>query len=238
MTNPINLQIIDAIETKLGIIRAANGFNTDIGETVLRARTNKPETELPCCIIWPQGEKPGGTYGSGNIAWTVKIEGQVEYGSADIITLGAQMKADIIEAMAGYAFTRPFNSGGTSEIIVGDTIVGATSTTTGYVMGVSLSSGSWAGGDAVGSFTIRRKTGRFTDSENLDIQGGLANQATITGSQTTIKPIESTTNSLASMITYSGGGVDDYPLSGTILGVQATFTIEYKHRVGNPYEQE
>ena len=74
----------------------------------------------------------------------------------------------------------PFTSGGTTEIEVGDTIVGATSGAEAPVKQVLLSSGTWAGGDAAGFilFDEISKTGTF-ESENLDV-GATLNLATVT----------------------------------------------------------
>ena len=71
----------------------------------------------------------------------------------------------------------PFSSGGTNEIQVGDTIVGATSGARARVKQVMLYSGSWAGGDAAGFLELEEGslTGTFgseavyaTDSSALD----------------------------------------------------------------------
>jgi hypothetical protein len=48
----------------------------------------------------------------------------------------------------------PFSSGGTNQISPGDKIVGATSGASAIVEEVLLASGSWAGGDAAGFFTV------------------------------------------------------------------------------------
>lgn len=72
----------------------------------------------------------------------------------------------------------PFSSGGTAEIKTGDTIVGATSGATAIVTEVVLSSGTWAGGDAAGFFSVRSLTGTF-GSENVKVGAG-TNDATVT----------------------------------------------------------
>lgn len=76
-----------------------------------------------------------------------------------------------------------FTSGGTRAIVAGDTITGATSGETAIVTAVSdLSSGTWAGGDAAGTLTLRTKSGTF-QSENLNVTtadgASSANSATI-----------------------------------------------------------
>lgn len=70
-----------------------------------------------------------------------------------------------------------FTSGGTTEIVPGDWIVGATSAARAEVVLVTLTSGTWAGGDAAGTFRIRSQNGTF-QSENVKVAAG-TNDATI-----------------------------------------------------------
>lgn len=77
------------------------------------------------------------------------------------------------------AWPMEFTSGGTDVPAVGDTVVGATSSDTGEITKISLSSGSWAGGDAAGTLWLRKVTGEF-QGENLDIDDrSITNFATI-----------------------------------------------------------
>lgn len=83
-----------------------------------------------------------------------------------------------------------FNSGGTYEVKVGDTVTGATSGATGVVNAIDLTSGAWAGGDATGTFTIRWTSDptRFSAGpgfEDLNVGTNL-NVATTTSQETTI----------------------------------------------------
>jgi len=70
----------------------------------------------------------------------------------------------------GHPKTRqlPFTSGGTTEILMGHEIKGATSGATARVLGVLTDTGTWAGGDAAGWIFIDQasKVGTFT-SENV-----------------------------------------------------------------------
>lgn len=75
--------------------------------------------------------------------------------------------------------TVAFTSGGTYEIRPGDTVTGATSAKTAVVLGVRLTSGTFAGGDAAGTLFLRSPSGAF-QSENLDV-GANTNVATIGG---------------------------------------------------------
>ena len=63
--------------------------------------------------------------------------------------------------------TIAFTSGGTAEVRPGYTLTGATSAATCIVMGVRVTSGTWAGGDAAGSLFVRSDSGTF-QSENLN----------------------------------------------------------------------
>jgi len=81
------------------------------------------------------------------------------------------------------ARTIAFTSGGTAEVTVGMTVTGATSGATAKIDSVILSSGSWAGGTAAGTFNIHTQTGTF-QAENLNVTGTQDNIATVAGNST------------------------------------------------------
>ena len=77
---------------------------------------------------------------------------------------------------------------GSSEPSVGDVLVGATSTDYGTVVLVTLESGAWADGDAVGTIELSTLSGVdqdklevFEDNENINISGGTENVLTANG---------------------------------------------------------
>jgi len=70
-----------------------------------------------------------------------------------------------------------FTSGGTYTVSPGDTITGATGAATAIVEKVTLSSGTWAGGDAAGTLSVYGQSGTF-EAENLNV-GSNSNVATI-----------------------------------------------------------
>jgi hypothetical protein len=72
-----------------------------------------------------------------------------------------------------------FTSGGTHEVLAGDTLTGATSGATCLVVDVVLNTGTWASGTAAGYFGISTVTGQFV-SENLN-EGVNSAVCTITG---------------------------------------------------------
>ena len=84
-------------------------------------------------------------------------------------------------------YTMGFNSGGVTEIVEGDTIVGATSAATAVVERVVLQSGTWAGGDAAGYFAVSGVAGNFT-GENLNVGGVNLATSTNTYQATTLLP--------------------------------------------------
>lgn len=67
--------------------------------------------------------------------------------------------------------TVAFTSGGTTEIKVGDWIVGATSSAKACVVSIVLTSGTWAGGNAAGTFRVKNQHGTF-QSENVKVAAG------------------------------------------------------------------
>lgn len=73
-----------------------------------------------------------------------------------------------------------FDSGGTTEIVDGDVVVGSTSGSQGTVNGAPVvASGSWAGNNAAGTMLLRNITGSF-QNEALTVLGSAAT-ATATG---------------------------------------------------------
>jgi hypothetical protein len=68
--------------------------------------------------------------------------------------------------------TLQFTGGVThAEIVVGDTINGVSSGASAIVTRVTLSSGSWANGNAAGTLYLRAISGTFTDGENIIVEG-------------------------------------------------------------------
>jgi hypothetical protein len=91
---------------------------------------------------------------------------------------------EAVDASASGEYTRTFTSGGTYEIVPGDTVTGATSAATARVVAVSLSGGTWAGGDAAGTLTVDTHSGTFV-AENLNVGANL-NVATIAGAMSAV----------------------------------------------------
>lgn len=61
-----------------------------------------------------------------------------------------------------------FDSGGTTELLLDTKISGATSSATGIIRFVEVTSGTWAGGDAAGWIYFEKTTGTFQNNENIN----------------------------------------------------------------------
>lgn len=73
-----------------------------------------------------------------------------------------------------------YTSGGTHELVVGDTVTGETGGATGYIEHITLTSGTWAGGDAAGTIYLTTRNATAFQAETLKDNGNL-NCASIGG---------------------------------------------------------
>ena len=81
------------------------------------------------------------------------------------------------DASAPGTRTLAYNSGGTYEVMPGDTLTGNTSAATAVVVSCGLTSGAWATSDAAGTFTLQEQVGTFLTGETFSV-GGNSNVAT------------------------------------------------------------
>lgn len=77
MTDTIREQIIRKIVTRLAVITAAGGYNTDIGENVQRGRMKLDMSEVPACVVFPLPEEAERRYGKVICRMPVKVEGML-----------------------------------------------------------------------------------------------------------------------------------------------------------------
>ncbi len=236
MADTIREQIISAIETKVAEVLTAKGYNTGIGANVFRALARLDPDDAPCIVIWPGEEAVDSESRDHAVTMNVHVEGFKEYGDSNPSEVYEAILGDLIDAVVGRKWTLPFTAGA-EEIEAGDSIEGQTSGATALVEAVSVSSGSWAGGDAAGNLTLRRKSGTFS-SETLDIVGGAVGAADTTGVSGTTGPEASACGDLADDIRYAGSGGEPGTEAGdTITGVSAVFEIRYRTAIGDPYTQ-
>ena len=57
MSDTIRKQIIAAIVSRLAVITVANGYETDIGGNVEKAKTKFATTDPPLCVVFPGVEE-------------------------------------------------------------------------------------------------------------------------------------------------------------------------------------
>lgn len=112
----------------------------------------------------------------------------IEMSAAGGVLVNAIMATNQTSVAATDSRYIAFTSGGTTEIAVGNTITGDTSGATALVTTVTVDSGSWAAGDAAGSFIIRNQSGSF-QAENLNV-GASTNLATVTSNSVAAQPAQ------------------------------------------------
>ncbi|GAH16508.1 unnamed protein product, partial [marine sediment metagenome] len=141
-------------------ILISNGYNTNGGLKVDKALPSEAEEVLPMdrIAVWPGQEEREGDYASGRLVMPVAVEYIALLGYQNVVEAMEAALGDLIEALTGDVWVIDFTNG-QNEPSVGDTLVGQTSTATGYIQSVGVSSGAWATNDAAGTFTFRRAVG-------------------------------------------------------------------------------
>jgi len=230
----IREQIISALVTRLAHITTAHGYATGIGANALRCVQVPAESQLDYVAAWPRAEESVRKYGKNTCTMPVKIEAAALFGATDPSIVMEQLLGDVIECLTAVTWTLAFTAGAT-EITVGQTIIGGTSLAAAYVAGITITSGSFAGGDAAGSLTLRRLTGTFV-AEDLKVSGSKV--AETAGTIVAATAVTSATGGLADDIAYTAGGPENYPAPGDLVcGVSVMITVIYKTVAGNPFAQ-
>jgi len=235
-TNTIRERIIAAIVIRLGAVLTTKGFNLSSGANVTRASNNLDPDLIPCLNVIPQTEEVVQIASGNQHSMIIKIESAAAHGTTNPSVIAEQLLGDMIEAMTAVAWTLSFTSGGTYEPKVGDVVTGATGGATATIEAIAVGSGTWAGGDAAGTFTLRRLDGLF-QVENLNV-GATLNVATIAGAPSGSKAVALVTGGLAEGVRYIEGGPTEYPdEDDTLTGCSAFFQVNYSTKVGDPYNQ-
>ncbi len=238
MTDSIREQIFTAFGLRLTEITKLNQYNTDIGNEVLRSHLPPVTFEIVPCVGFHVDEEDSLELYAANQKKEVQIRVQAiaEAGSVQPPIMAERLYADIEECLLCNEYTLGYDSGGTNEIVVGNTVTGETSNAEGLVIAVSLSSGTWAGGDAAGAFTLRRVSGIFQDNEEIAV-GVDTGAATVDGAMTGTGPNDLAGASLADGLTMVSGTLLMPEEGGIVVGVQVNFKIRYQQIAGNPYSQ-
>lgn len=123
---------------------------------------------------------------------------------------------------------------GQTEPSVGDQIDGATSGASGFLLEITVDSGSWAGNDAAGTMILRNVTGTFQNDENLQVSA--ATQAVANGTAET--PVGDTDAEQASYVADARDAaraeIAALPGSGDVLGttVYSGDVYAFRNNVG------
>lgn len=238
MTDSIREQILTAFGERLAVILKTNQYNSNMGKTVLRSQLPAVSSTLVPCIGFNIGEEDNtDLYNkTQNLILPVTVQGIENFTKTDPAIKAELLYADIHECILGFSYSLGIDSGGTNEISAGDTIIGEDSEATALVTSNSLDSGTWAGGDAAGTLTLRRLTGWFQDDEDLSV-GTATGQATVDGTLTGQGPIDLVTAGLADQIGYFSGSIKMPEEGAMVVGVQLLFNVRYELIAGNPYSQ-
>ena len=238
MADTIREQILTKFGEKLATALIENGYNLDLGAEVMRAFLPPIDFEyLPAVGYMPLLEENINLHSNrSKFDMRVQVQGVAKFGTIRAGVMSELIYADIDEAIKGNAWTLGFDSGGPFKATVGATITGQTSAAVGYIAGVSLSSGAWAGEDAAGTFNLRRVSGEFIDDELLDI-GSNANVGTGDGVLAGQNAITTTTGGLAESIDILAAQPQFPNQNQSSTGIEIIFGVNYKRIAGNPYSQ-
>lgn len=77
MANTIREQIILAIIAKLANVTTSNGYNTNCGNNVERAKMGLSETDLPAFVVFPAPEESVKVHGRVKCIMPIRVEAEV-----------------------------------------------------------------------------------------------------------------------------------------------------------------
>jgi hypothetical protein len=131
---------------------------------------------------------------------------------------------------------------GAHQIYPGAWIVGATSGAVAEVVSVTLTSGSWTGGNAVGTMEIKAQNGTF-QSENLTVAGQTLsaaiagnshiNQTVYTNQGLTAQSILVSVTSSTALALWEGGTPDQTSLIGHQMPANSSIVIQDSEAIKN-----
>jgi hypothetical protein len=160
----------------------------------------------------------------------------MEFGMGSPPELAEKMTADIEECVLSNEIAVGFNSGGTTEIVAGNNLIGETTGATAKVVEVDLASGAWGSGNASGTLACRRSEKIFQDNEELTV-GVVTGIATVNGVPTGDNAVYLSTGDLADKVSFVSSKAIMPEPDGLTVGAIVVFHIEYKVVAGNPYSQ-
>lgn len=239
MSDSILEQILQSVETRLAEIRTANQYETEMGAEVIRHFIPALNYAFLPCVGFAVGTLENSelyTRKESN-EMPLAVQGVAAY--SDSVTaskMAVKLLADIAECILSTEYTIDFVSGGTTEIVPGNAIEGATSGAIGKLISVSTDSGTWGAGNAAGSMVARRVVGIFQDAENINV-GANPNLATIDGAPSGKSPIDLIGGGLIDGISFLNSQFYMPEADHKSVGVGVRFAVRYKTIAGNPYSQ-
>lgn len=233
----IREQILKVIKTELAKILTANGYYTNVGLNTVRGRYDLMPIELPSLVMIANQEEATPQLGHETFSTELTVSGFTKFATAitdysDRLAHDAEaVLGDIKTCLLSYRVSMPFSLGAI-EPEIGATLTGVSSGATSILESITLSSGSWSGGDAAGTLSVRLPHLDYTNEQITNPKGGVV--ATVSGTMTAITLFSDLLNN----IEYLRGGIDPLPDIGeSIMKISATFSLQYVTLAGNPYKQ-
>lgn len=233
----IREQILELIKIELAKITTTNGYHTNIGLRIVRGRYDLYPTELPAIIMIANQDIAEPRLGHNVNSIPLKVAGfrTLVNADADYSDRAARdaeaILGDILTCILAPRITLDF-SVGIREPALGTILTGSSSGATAILESISLTSGTWATGDAAGTMSLRLPWQDYTTEQILNAGGETL--ASTTGTMTMIPPFSNLLNN----IEYQRGGIDPLPDPGEdIIKVSVSFLIHYATLAGNPYKQ-
>ncbi|MFH0995794.1 MAG: hypothetical protein V1844_09900 [Pseudomonadota bacterium] len=121
VTITIREHIISAFEAAMAVVTLANGYHSDAGANIIRARKNLDPSELPCIVIWP-GMETGiiEEYGVQKCSMRLGVEAHALFGTENPSVTSEWILGDLIKAVFSQTVTAladeiQYESGGTDS---------------------------------------------------------------------------------------------------------------------------
>lgn len=235
MADTIREKIIKAIATKLGTIRTANGYVTEIGTKVDRGLTLDDPDNLPRIAMFPGREEANKITRAYVCSMNVRVLALFAADDSNPSELSEKALGDLVKCVCGEV-------GVGAELTLDGALTGAAVTS--VLVNEAIPAGVAASGKiriqrADKTYSIHAYTSWTSKTFTIASYDFSANNAPDNGHVTVINSaIESTTNGYADEIIYLSGGVESWPEpQAKILGVPTEFTIKYRIAIGDPYNQ-
>lgn len=106
MSLTIREKIIRQFMTRLSAIFVSNGYGTDIGARVIRARRSIDDKELPVSVLWPGPETAKEIYDVTQCSMTIRVEGLAVFGSENPSEVSERILGDLIRCVMSRTWIR------------------------------------------------------------------------------------------------------------------------------------